>query len=70
MNTNRAYDRGVGLGMFFFALRWAIVAICHGEPSTIDVPSGGRKAAAKIISRTRAAPSFAAAPGSGMPPIE
>jgi hypothetical protein len=70
MYMNLAIHLGVGPGTFFFAARRDIVAISHGELSTMDVPSGGSKAAAKIISRTRAAPSFVTMPGSGIPPTE
>jgi hypothetical protein len=68
--ANLASHFGVSLGTPFFAMRRAILEISHSELSTMDVPSGGRKAAAKIISRTRAAPSLVTTPGSVVPPIE
>src|SRR5271163_3460358 len=70
INTNLAIHCGVSVGTFFFAMPRATRAISHVEPSTKDVPTGGRNAAAKIISRTRAAPSLVTTPGSIMPPIE
>ena len=68
--TNRVSNLGVSRGTPPLMNRRAMLANSHGKLSTMDAPSGGRKAAAKIISRTRAAPSLVTTPGSVMPPIE
>ena len=63
MNTNLAIHFGVGPGSLIFAPRRAIIPTINGELSAMDMPSSGSSEAAKIISRTRAAPSLVATPG-------
>ena len=68
--TNRAIIAEVSLGVPLFALRRAVGPPGHGSVSAIELPSGGTKAVARTISRTRDAPSLVNTPGAVSPAIE
>src|SRR5882757_3488352 len=68
--TNLGTKGGHSYGAPFFEFQRAPNASGPDSVSTMAAPSGGTHAAARIISRTRDAPSFVTTPGTVRPAIE